>query len=115
MSARPADVLLHPIALVASGLYIANDWWLKAAYPGVVSGKLSDVAGMVVLPLTLLAVAELVSGRVLGRRALALAVGVTIVGFSLVEVWGPAEQAWCWTWGSMQWPFRAAASLATSV
>ncbi|WP_026601297.1 hypothetical protein [Methylomonas sp. 11b] len=30
---------------------IANDWWLKAAYPGVFTGKLSDFAGVAVVSL----------------------------------------------------------------
>jgi hypothetical protein len=106
---RPGDGLLHPIALAATALYVANDWWLKAAHPGILSGKLSDVAGMVVLPLTLVALAELVQGRILSRAGLGLAVAATVVGFSLVELWEPAERLWCWTWGLMQWPFRALA------
>lgn len=107
---RPGDRLLHPVALVASALYLGNDWWLKAAHPGFVSGKLSDVAGMIVLPLTLYALLELGSGRLLGRRVLACCIAVTVVGFGAVELWAPAEALWCWTWGAMQWPFRAAAS-----
>jgi hypothetical protein len=112
-AARPGDVLVHPLSLGATALYGFNDWWLKAHHPGLLSGKLSDVAGMIVLPLTMLAVAELASGRVLGWRAAAGCAGITVVGFGAVEVWPLAEQAWCWTWGAMQWPFRAAFALLT--
>ena len=107
----PGDVLLHPITLGATALYGFNDWWLKAHHPGILSGKLSDVAGMVVLPMTLLALWELGTGRVQGQRAALICAGVTAVGFAAVEVWGPAEAAWCWTWGAMQWPFRAVAAI----
>jgi hypothetical protein len=94
--------------VAATALYAFNDWWLKAHHPGLVSGKLSDLAGMVVLPLTLLAAAELAAGRVLGRTAALRCVGITVVGFAAVEVVPLAELAWCWSWGAMQWPFRAA-------
>lgn len=35
---------------------LANDAWLKAAYPGLLTGKLSDVAGIALVTLLLLAV-----------------------------------------------------------
>jgi hypothetical protein len=109
----PGDVLVHPLVLAATVLYGFNDWWLKAHHPGLLSGKLSDVAGMIVLPMTMLAVAELATGRVLSWRAGAVCALITAVGFAAVEVWWPAELAWCWTWGLMQWPFRAAYAAAS--
>lgn len=111
--ASPGDLLLHPVVLAASAVYAFNDWWLKAHHPGWLSGKLSDVAGMVVLPATMLALAEVARGRALGRRAALVAAGITAFGFAAVEVWPPATSAWCWTWGAMQWPFRAAAGAVT--
>lgn len=110
---RPGDVLLHPVGLAATALFAFNDWWLKAHHPGAWSGKLSDVAGMVVLPLTLLAAAELASGRVLGRRAAVACAAITVVGFAAVEMSPLAEGAWCWASGALQWPFRAAYAVAT--
>ena len=104
---RPGDVLIHPIALAATALYALNDHILKEVTPGLLSGKLSDVAGLVVLPLTLLAIAEITTGRIYGRRALIAAVGISAAGFAAVEVWPVAEAAWCWTWGALQWPFLA--------
>lgn len=109
----PGDLLLHPVVLAATALYAFNDWWLKASHPGWLSGKLSDVAGMVVLPATMVAVVEVARQRVLGRRAAAVAAVITVVGFTLVEIWAPAESAWCWTWGALQWPFRAGAAAVT--
>lgn len=41
--------------LCALVLLLLNDWWLKAAHPGLVSGKLSDFAGIAVVGLFLLA------------------------------------------------------------
>jgi hypothetical protein len=42
--------LVHPVTVAATLLLIVNDHVLKAAYPGWVSGKLSDVAGLVMAP-----------------------------------------------------------------
>lgn len=105
----PGDRLLHPVSLAASEAYLFDDWWLKAHHPGLVSGKLADVAGMIVLPLTLYALAEWIARRPLSTRWLVAAIAVSAVGFAAVEVWTPAETAWCAAWGWMQWPFRAVA------
>ncbi|WP_203882462.1 hypothetical protein [Planotetraspora kaengkrachanensis] len=42
--------LCHPVTLVAVALLIVNDHLLKRVWPGAVTGKLSDVAGMLVTP-----------------------------------------------------------------
>ncbi|MEQ1566441.1 MAG: hypothetical protein ABMA64_12440 [Myxococcota bacterium] len=101
------EILLHPVALAAAAVYGLNDWWLKAAHPGVLSGKLSDVAGLVVLPVTLFALAELAARRPLSSRVYAALVGVSALGFAAVEVIPAAETAWCATWGTLYWPLRA--------
>ncbi|MES3024536.1 MAG: hypothetical protein V4857_23455 [Pseudomonadota bacterium] len=41
--------------LIALSVLLLNDWWLKFAYPGSVTGKLSDVAGIAVVAMLLLA------------------------------------------------------------
>jgi hypothetical protein len=51
MRDRGADLLLHPVVLLALAVWIGNDHLAKAAWPGAVTGKLSDVAGLVVFPL----------------------------------------------------------------
>ncbi len=38
---------LHPILLVSLALLLINDHYLKEAFPGVISGKLSDIAGLI--------------------------------------------------------------------
>lgn len=107
--------LLHPVSLGATALYAFNDWWLKAHWPGFLSGKLSDVAGMVVLPLTLHTLAEIVLRRELSSRWLFAMIVVSAVGFSAVELSPHASDAWCWTWGAMQWPFYALASIGSEI
>ncbi|MEV6813172.1 hypothetical protein [Micromonospora sp. NPDC051296] len=51
---RPIDTILtwliHPVTVAATALLILNDHVLKAAYPGWLTGKLSDVAGLVMAP-----------------------------------------------------------------
>jgi hypothetical protein len=47
--------MLHPLALAALVVLVVNDWWAKAAHPSWLTGKLSDVAGLVVAPLALTA------------------------------------------------------------
>ena len=111
------DAVLHPVALLALGVLILNDHVLKAAFPGLVTGKLSDIAGVVLLPLVLVAGWELL-GAALGRgsepraRVLALAILLTGVGFTLVKVAPPVALAFGWLLGAIQWPVTVFASLA---
>jgi len=51
--ALPAGELLHPVPLLALLLLVANDWWAKssALLPGWLTGKLSDLAGLLAAPL----------------------------------------------------------------
>jgi len=48
----PSTITSWPFVLSLSAL-LFNDGWLKAAYPGVLSGKLSDVSGIAVVALLL--------------------------------------------------------------
>ena len=118
--ARPADGLLHPVALAALVLLVVNDHVLKAAWPGFVTGKLSDVAGLIVAPLALQAaweVGEWIAGRWRGPSARVLAVAIVVVGvaFAAIQVWAPAADAYSWALGAAQWPFRALAALLSGV
>lgn len=47
------NVLIHPVAVLALALLILNDRVLKGAYGNAVTGKLSDVTGLIVFPLVL--------------------------------------------------------------
>jgi hypothetical protein len=113
---RPADGLLHPVALGALLVLVVNDQVLKPAWPSVVTGKLSDVAGLIVAPLALQAAWEF-GQWLLGRwsgpsaRALAVAIAVVGVGFVLVQVWPPATDAYRGAMALAQWPFRALGSI----
>ena len=58
-SVDPGDALLDPIALAALTLLVVNDHILKSAWPGFVTGKLSDIAGLAFFPILVLSGWEL--------------------------------------------------------
>jgi hypothetical protein len=107
-STRACDSgLLHPVALGALAVLILNDHVLKARYPGWVTGKLSDVAGMIVFPLFACAICAIVIRRADRQRMVAVCVAATALGFALVKLWPPATHACELTLGALQWPFSA--------
>lgn len=63
----PVGELLHPAALLALAVLLANDWWGKVAFPGWLTGKLSDAAGLVVAPLATTAALGCVGWAVAAR------------------------------------------------
>lgn len=115
----PGGALLHPVTLAALFTLALNDHVLKQRCPGWWTGKLSDFAGVVLLPLFLYALVELAAARVrrgpLGARAsdrwLLGCVVVSLLAFALPEVWQPAELAYRYGLGAARWPFRALAAL----
>jgi hypothetical protein len=115
----PGDALLHPAALAAIALLLANDHWLKHAHPGVVSGKLSDFAGLAFFPLVLVSAWEqLAAARGPWRPSRAqvtLAVAATALAFTAVKLWAPALDAWRWTLGALQAPLTGRLVAAVAV
>src|SRR5919106_2448782 len=86
----PGDLMLHPVVVASVVLLLANDHVFKLRWPSVVTGKVSDVAGLVFFPVLLFSFAELCSA-VLHRRAPspAILVGcifVTGIAFASAEV-----------------------------
>lgn len=59
----PCNELLAPVPLIALAVVAANDWWWKptGALPAWATGKLSDVAGAIALPLVLTGVGDLMA------------------------------------------------------
>jgi hypothetical protein len=102
--------LLGPIALAAIAVLVVNDHVLKAAMPGVVTGKLSDVAGMVFFPLLLAAAAEHAGIR-RGTRTIAIAAIATGLVFAAVKLVPVAGDAYRVGLAALQWPFRALAGV----
>ncbi len=46
---RP-DILLRPLFILALGLLLLNDFYLKFEFPNFLTGKLSDIAGLFLFP-----------------------------------------------------------------
>lgn len=91
---RGLGALGHPVAVVALVLLIANDTVLKAAVPGIVTGKLSDVAGLVVLPLVVAtAVATVVRDDHTPIRVSAVVVGGWFTAMKTVPAVAAATEA----------------------
>src|SRR5687768_2705719 len=90
---RPGRALLTPTWLAAIAVLGVNDHLLKGAgvLPGVVTGKLSDIAGMIVAPVLLAALLGLRSRR--GLLFCHAAVGVV---FAAINVSPAAADAWTW-------------------
>jgi len=86
---RSSAALLHPVTLLALALWATNNHLLKGWGPAVVTGKLSDVAALVVGPLVLFGMAEWVSPRLVQQRpstmlaACCAALGLLLLGLEL--------------------------------
>lgn len=79
---RRTELLIHPVFTGAVALLALNDQVLKASFPGLVTGKLSDVAGVVMVAV----VAYVVSGH---RRA---ALAVTAAAFVALKTTLPVAE-----------------------
>jgi hypothetical protein len=115
---RPGDGLLHPIALGAVAVLVLNDHVLKGTFPGALTGKLSDLAGLVVLPFVLLAVLELARwatrhpAPLVGGRAAMVVVALAGIGFAAMKLTPVGAEAYRVGLGLLQWPFAAVAAVA---
>ncbi|MDG4807901.1 hypothetical protein O7634_14185 [Micromonospora sp. WMMD1120] len=96
----------HPVTVLALVLLLVNDHVLKSAFPGPVTGKLSDAAGLVLAPPLVAVLLTLLAPR-LPPRAAALAglVGVG-AGFAIVKSSGYAAEL-----ASSAWTVLAGSSL----
>jgi hypothetical protein len=81
--------LTHPVTGGAIALLLVNDHLLKAAFPGPVTGKLSDAAGLAFAPALVATVLCLLVPRVPARAAAA----VGLVGVGLAFTWVKATAA----------------------
>lgn len=121
-SRAPGALLFHPLAVLSVCLLLFNDHYLKTVWPSVVSGKLSDFAGVFLTPLVAFSAFELAAARVskrsidprLQNRVLAAMAFATALGFALPEVWPPADHAYRYGMGALRFPFRAIVSLVST-
>jgi hypothetical protein len=102
----PIGEALHPVTLLALVILVVNDWVLKPRLgPSAITGKLSDVSGLVAAPLVLTALVGLVllgaqklgarSARIrphLTHRRLVIAIVATGGVFAAIKLWPRASQ-----------------------
>jgi len=108
----PGDAMLHPVAIAAVAVLIANDHVLKDRWPGMVTGKLSDVAGLVFFPLLLLSLVEVaraLAGRLQhpSRRLLTTCILVTGSIFAAAELFPVGDHLLEVVFGWLRWPIGA--------
>ncbi len=105
---QPGALLVRPAPLVALTLVVVNDHLLKAVWPGLVTGKLSDLAGAFLLPVLILAVGEMLASR--RRQRLASTRTTTAVclaecaGLGLVKIWPAASRGYGTIVGLARYP-----------
>jgi hypothetical protein len=88
----PIGEALHPVALAAVVVLVVNDWFLKPRFRGsFVTGKLSDIAGLVFAPVLLSAMIGLAlklarRKPTLTHRRLVACCAATAIGFTVVKL-----------------------------
>lgn len=104
---RPGDVALTWWVPAAIVLLVVNDHLLKGSFPGVITGKLSDLCGLAFFPVLLATGIELVTtARIRPRAALAVVL-VTGLGFAATKTLPAAALGYGHLLGVLQWPVRA--------
>jgi len=115
--ARIAELILHPLVLLALVVWIVNDHWAKAAFSNAWTGKISDVASLIVfplLPICALAHWREARGQEVGRWWVFGWLAATGMVMATINVLDPAARAYEVGLAIVQWPFRAALSLTSS-
>jgi hypothetical protein len=101
------EVLLHPAALCALALWAFNDHVLKKWSPGLISGKLSDVASQIFFPLlaTSLILLLLPNPSLRMHRAILISAAVaTATVMATIKTLDSAAWVYRWGLGAAQWP-----------
>jgi hypothetical protein len=105
------DAILHPFVLVAIAAFIVNDHVAKALWPGLLTGKISDVAGLIFFPVLVMSLWE-VGLEALGRfrgpdqGPLIRASIATVVAFALIKSTPEGASVWAWLLEVGQWLVR---------
>ncbi|MEJ3745617.1 hypothetical protein WEI85_20285 [Actinomycetes bacterium KLBMP 9797] len=96
--------LAHPVTVLALALLALNDHVLKAVHPGPVTGKLSDLAGLLVAPPVLATVAVLAIRRLPAAAAAHGAIVAVGVGFALTKAYPAGAAAASALWSLVHGP-----------
>ncbi len=93
--------LAHPLTVGATAVLLLNDHVLKQAWPGLVTGKLSDVAGLVAAPPVLGLLLGLVLADRVGAAAAVLSTGA---GFAVVKLTAVGAEVASAAWSAVNGP-----------
>ncbi|MEU9505032.1 hypothetical protein AB0D32_01965 [Micromonospora sp. NPDC048170] len=94
----------HPATVAALVLLAVNDHLLKAAFPGVLTGKLSDAAGLLLAPPLVAVLLTLLVPRLPARVAVGLGLGLVAAGFTAVKSSGYAAAVASAAWSAVSGP-----------
>lgn len=109
--AAPGDLLVRPVAVVSLLTLIVNDHVFKQLRPGLLSGKLSDVAGLVLLPLLIISIYELARAAVrrpwrVGERTIVAIAATVAIGFTATKVSTVVAATYGDILGWLRWPLN---------
>lgn len=102
-----------PVFLVGLVVLVVNDHVLKRRVPGAMTGKLSDLAGLTIFPMLVVAVVEVAhwfGGRQEWRATsatFAASAVATVGGFAAIKTIGPVGDLYRTTLGWSQWMLSA--------
>ncbi|MEU4639032.1 hypothetical protein [Micromonospora sp. NPDC023814] len=94
----------HPATVAALVLLVVNDHLLKAAFPGALTGKLSDLAGLVLAPPLVAVLLTLLAPRLPARTAAGFGLGLVAAGFTVVKSSGYAATVASAAWSAVSGP-----------
>jgi hypothetical protein len=105
----PGDLLIRPLAVVALMVLIVNDHVVKHRWPGPLSGKLSDIAGLVFLPVLVISLCELARAAVrrpwrVGDSGVLAVVTLVAVGFAATKLSTAVSATYGDMLGWLRWP-----------
>lgn len=108
--------MLHPAVLAALALLVVNDHVLKGALAhtslDVVTGKLSDFAGLAFFPVLLFSLVEIAIRRAPASvRVVVVCVALTELVFAATKTWAPAADLYRLAIACLQWPVHALAAV----
>lgn len=113
MPSRPRDVLGRLPLLLAILALALNDHVLKTTWPGLLTGKLSDFAGLFAFPLVVWGGVDLLAGpRARARLPLLGALALlTVASFALLKTSSSARALYVDAYAAFGWPTAVAPDL----
>lgn len=99
-------LIAHPVAVAAIVALVVNDHVLKVLFPGALSWKLSDFAGLVFFPLLLAEVISVAAPTpVVARRYAVVSTAILVTGlaFAMVKLTEAGALTFAWSLGAAQW------------